>query len=130
MTIDHDALRAAAADIAYPDLYAQGVWDMRGTTPPVAPLKQPRRRPTSWVDHAACAGVDTNVFFPANPHDHRKHKEAKAICYRCPVLTQCLEACMEEEEYSARKAYGIRGGMTAWERRNRYHQMRKNKDVA
>jgi hypothetical protein len=61
---------------------------------------------------AACAGHDPEVWFnvvaPA---------EAKRICNRCPVRELCLEIFDNEE-------YGIFGGMTPHERRERRWQER------
>ena len=46
-----------------------------------------------WQMHAACRGVDSEMFF--HPEGERggakeaREREAKALCASCPVLMQC-----------------------------------------
>jgi WhiB family redox-sensing transcriptional regulator len=62
-----------------------------------------------WADHAACRGVDPDLFFPGQGEDTRR---AKAICARCPVQTFCLN-----EALANREKFGIWGGLSERERR-------------
>ncbi|MFJ7305906.1 WhiB family transcriptional regulator [Streptomyces sp. NPDC099088] len=63
---------------------------------------------TDWHQQAACAGIDTGLFFPA----HRSQADAaQTICRRCPVVRQCRDHAERLPEY-----FGIWGGMTAGER--------------
>jgi len=79
----------------------------------------------SWLDRAACQGMDAPLFFgPDNePRSEREIREAKAkaVCQLCPVRVQCLD-------YALRNSirYGIWGGLDgeerARERRRRAHR--------
>lgn len=69
----------------------------------------PPEEPPDWHDHAACAGVDPDLFFPSRGASTR---EAKAVCAGCPVRSDCLEAAMAGGE-----KFGIWGGMSERERR-------------
>jgi WhiB family redox-sensing transcriptional regulator len=62
-----------------------------------------------WADHAACKGVDPDLFFPERGEDAR---HAKAICARCPVRTFCLEEALVNVE-----KHGVWGGLSERERR-------------
>ena len=85
---------------------------------------------TRWQVHAACRGVDPELFFPEAPtepssdlsSDPSREPEgeplvaaqvaaAKAVCRRCPVRARCLAEALE------RLPHGIAGGLTAGERR-------------
>jgi WhiB family redox-sensing transcriptional regulator len=61
-----------------------------------------------WFDDAACAGMDTTIFFPERGQTSRK---AKQVCYSCPVREDCLE-----EALARREMFGIWGGMSEKER--------------
>lgn len=72
-----------------------------------------------WQDLAACAGMDTDMFFPReNAGGSRKgitgEKDrvsvAKQVCAGCPVRLECLEFAIDHD------CYGIWGGMDARER--------------
>lgn len=65
-----------------------------------------------WWDHAACKGMDTGIFFPAE-HDFSAAMEAKAICRSCPVNQQCLDDICRQV-YGATN--GIFGGMSPKQR--------------
>jgi WhiB family transcriptional regulator, redox-sensing transcriptional regulator len=65
----------------------------------------------SWRDHAACAGVDPELFFP-DSGQRTKAAQAKAICRRCPVQDHCAEFALKVVP-----PIGIWGGMTVPERR-------------
>ncbi len=63
----------------------------------------------SWQAYAACMGVDPDLFFPERGASTR---EAKAVCGRCAVRTECLEYALANAE-----KFGIWGGMSERERR-------------
>lgn len=64
----------------------------------------------SW-DQAACAGKDTEMFFPEGPKDFaKKIADAKAVCSGCPITAQCFSWAIENDEE------GIWGGTTYRER--------------
>lgn len=46
-----------------------------------------------WRAKAACLDLDTELFFPSGSTGPAldQAEQAKAICQRCPVVTQCLE---------------------------------------
>lgn len=62
-----------------------------------------------WQEHAACRGVDPDLFFPERGETNR---EAKRICLTCPVRVRCLDYALAEGEW-----LGIWGGMTPRDRR-------------
>ncbi len=64
----------------------------------------------SWADRAACKGQDLGVFFS---EADQKVREAKAICGRCPVVSECLAETLRAE---VTPRYGISGGLTPDER--------------
>lgn len=55
----------------------------------------------AWWDHAACNGVDPDIFFPVSERsnsrrmmrapERRVYAEAARVCASCPVQRQCLE---------------------------------------
>ena len=62
-----------------------------------------------WVADGLCAEVDSELFYPpANAAAH----DAKSICARCPVRTECLTYALEAGE-----RWGVWGGMTPTERK-------------
>lgn len=73
---------------------------------------RPFERPV-WVDRAACRGISARVFFiqgrGSNGDDYR---EARAICARCPVRSECLDLALRQHEHQ-----GVWGGLTTHERR-------------
>ena len=56
---------------------------------------------------AACLNFELDIWY-----DRTKYGDAKSICNRCPVRTQCLNFAIENRE-----AHGIWGGKSPWERR-------------
>lgn len=58
----------------------------------------------TWQAHAACADMDPAVFFPPKSGSA---KEAKAICARCPVRTECGQSAIDRGEQ-----HGVWGGMS------------------
>jgi WhiB family redox-sensing transcriptional regulator len=71
-----------------------------------------------WWDHAACRGMDLNLFIfePGERYSRKKIAEAKAVCATCIVRPSCLA---ESLKYSTTQleCYGIWGGLTWKERR-------------
>ena len=66
-----------------------------------------------WVDHAACAGMDVDVFFLSG-----FESQALAVCASCPVRLQCLDAGLEETD-------GVWGGLTPKRRRSERTRRRR-----
>lgn len=98
------------------------------------PRPQPYRSDHAWRLQAACSGMDPEEFFPVGDGDdpnspgrpeRQAVKQVKAICDDlCPVRQACLE-----DAIAVGDSYGIRGGMTAAERR-RLVKARNRKKVA
>lgn len=69
---------------------------------------------SGWRYHAACAGMDTSVFFVETSGTTEKGTAAKRravnICLRCVVREKCLEEHVNEP-------FGIWGAMDALERK-------------
>lgn len=71
-----------------------------------------------WREHAACAGMDVNLFYP----DYEQERDLDAlrthtamvqrICSTCPVQVECLQEGMHVSEGA-----GIWGGLTSNARR-------------
>lgn len=80
---------------------------------------------TNWREKAACRKSPTSLFFPAEwekPAERKwREQQAKAICARCEVKDDCLEAGTEEE--------GIWGGLNESERRIRRRRARLQRPV-
>lgn len=74
-----------------------------------------------WRDEAECDGADLDLFFPGNGKvGEVQTRQALEMCRRCPVETECLDqAVAEEDGYYI--VNGIRGGMTAKQRKNLHH---------
>ena len=73
---------------------------------------------TRWWDHAACKGMDLNLFIfePGERYARKRISEAKAVCATCVVRPECLA---ESLKYSTTilECYGIWGGLT-WKERS------------
>lgn len=67
-----------------------------------------------WIDRAACAGSNVNVFFVADTSRGEQYAEARAICRGCPVTAECLEWSYSS---AATQEFGFFGGMSPRERR-------------
>jgi WhiB family redox-sensing transcriptional regulator len=63
-----------------------------------------------WAARAACAGLDSDTFFP---EDSRQSGWAIAICAACPVRVECRDFAVDN-----RIKFGIWGGLTVDERRH------------
>jgi WhiB family redox-sensing transcriptional regulator len=72
----------------------------------------------SWRQHAACRGLEPEVFYPTS---EEQTEEAKAICRGCPVREPCLDYALDNRERD-----GVWGGATERERRRMIRQRRKS----
>lgn len=75
-----------------------------------------RRFLPEWTRSAACAGRDTQDFFPEDRKSVAEEIEAswlaKRICSTCRVRVQCLE-----HAFAMKDEHGIFGGSTPGQRR-------------
>lgn len=71
----------------------------------------------SWRQHAACRGLDPEVFYPVTDEEA---EVAKSVCRGCPVRQPCLEHAL-----SSREKDGVWGGATERERRRIIRQRRR-----
>lgn len=62
-----------------------------------------------WQERALCSQSDPEAFFPEKGGSTR---EAKRICGRCEVKSECLEYALSHDE-----RFGIWGGLSERERR-------------
>ena len=67
-----------------------------------------------WRAEGACVTADPDLFFPFadGAHGARQANQARRICARCVVRSQCLQFAMSVPE-----AHGSWGGTTPAERR-------------
>jgi WhiB family redox-sensing transcriptional regulator len=67
-----------------------------------------------WRHRAACRDEDPEMFFPVGTSGPAllQITEAKAVCRRCPVASECLDWALTRGEDS-----GVWGGMSEDERR-------------
>jgi WhiB family redox-sensing transcriptional regulator len=72
----------------------------------------------AWRQHAACRGVDPDIFYPVTDEEA---DAAKAICEQCAVREMCLEYALVNRERD-----GVWGGATERERRRIIRQRRKS----
>jgi WhiB family transcriptional regulator, redox-sensing transcriptional regulator len=72
----------------------------------------------TWRQHAACSGLEPEVFYPVSDE---QTEEAKAICRECPVREPCLDYALANRERD-----GVWGGATERERRRMIRQRRKS----
>lgn len=75
------------------------------------------RTDLDWQERAACREADPELFFsPEVEYAQQRldrEAEAKAICARCPVRTDCLEFRLADERQTDG---GIWGGLDEYER--------------
>lgn len=66
-----------------------------------------------WRERALCSGIGWEPFFPTGTPKqiHAQRRQAKAICHRCPVHTDCLVYALEHGI-----DHGMWGGLTPDER--------------
>lgn len=62
-----------------------------------------------WWERGACLDADSEAFFPEKGGSTRP---AKRICQTCPVIDECLEYALANDE-----RFGIWGGKSERERR-------------
>ena len=72
----------------------------------------------TWRDHAACRGIDPEIFYPVSDEEA---DPAKTICDACSVRTLCLEYAL-----TSRERDGVWGGATERERRRMIRQRRRS----
>lgn len=72
---------------------------------------------TYWRDEAACLDcVDPELFFTYG--GPKTEDDAISICMACPVRRPCLDdALLTERRHSLHALHGIRGGLTAAQRK-------------
>lgn len=59
-----------------------------------------------WIDLALCDGtMDTNMFFDDYEADEQVAKVVDEACLSCPVMAQCLQRGMDNNEW------GVWGGI-------------------
>lgn len=78
---------------------------------------------TDWREQAACRTADPELFFTSasGAAAQTHHRQAKAVCVRCPVVADCLAFALDRG-----LDYGVFGGLTAEERRAlRRHLLRQ-----
>jgi WhiB family redox-sensing transcriptional regulator len=68
-----------------------------------------------WRHHAACRDEDPELFYPVGVSGPAALQiaEAKAVCHRCPVASDCLAWAL-----GAGEDHGVWGGMDEDERRS------------
>jgi WhiB family redox-sensing transcriptional regulator len=71
----------------------------------------------TWRDHAACRGIEPELFYPVSDEEA---DPAQEICGLCPVRTACLEHAL-----AVRERDGVWGGATERERRRMIRQRRR-----
>lgn len=76
----------------------------------VVGLRSPSRSGATgtWQEESLCSETDPDAFFPDKGSPSRA---AKAVCRRCPVRRECLDAALERDEL-----FGIWGGLSREER--------------
>jgi WhiB family redox-sensing transcriptional regulator len=71
---------------------------------------------SNWLERAECKGMSPEIFFP--PQGGRAFSaEARAVCDRCPVRAECLDAGLGE-------TFGIWGATSDEDRRDIRRQRR------
>jgi len=66
-----------------------------------------------WAQRAACVDSDPDLFFPVGTTGpaERETLAAKQVCFRCPVIDECLAWALDTGQAS-----GVWGGTSEWER--------------
>lgn len=80
-----------------------------------------------WRSRAACARTDPELFFPdgVSKAVTAQIRDAKRVCFRCPVRDDCLEWALETGQ-----ADGVWGAMDEGARRRLLRRRRKAARVA
>lgn len=85
--------------------------------PFIPPAETEQYRGPDWRDRAACAGTDTEAFFPSVGARRAAYTTALSICASCPVRVACLADAMAiEAGTSELYRSGIFGGLTHQQR--------------
>jgi WhiB family redox-sensing transcriptional regulator len=71
-----------------------------------------------WRQHAACRGLDPEIFYPSTDEEAAA---AKSVCGECHVVETCLEHAL-----GSRERDGVWGGATEKERRRIIRQRRRS----
>lgn len=67
----------------------------------------------NWQDRAACAGLDSELFFTdSSRHNAEAALPGMTVCRRCPVTEECLDFAIRN-----RLEFGVFGGKTSEERK-------------
>jgi WhiB family redox-sensing transcriptional regulator len=79
----------------------------------------------TWQSEAACRGMDASVFFPTERVDRSDtnaarllYRDARTICFTCPVRTQCLDNALINGDVD----YGMFGGLAPTQRKQLLRQ--------
>lgn len=72
-------------------------------------------RDWSWVERAICRGAPVDWFFPEA--GERAPAHVVALCAKCPVADQCLEASLSPFEHGVWGGKGERARRRVRERR-------------
>jgi WhiB family redox-sensing transcriptional regulator len=72
----------------------------------------------TWRQHAACRGLDPDIFYPTTDEEA---DAAKAVCAVCSIRQACLEHAL-----GSRERDGVWGGATEKERRRIIRQRRRS----
>lgn len=81
----------------------------------------------AWLNRAACVWEDPELFFPvggSGPALQDEH-DAKEICHRCPVMSECLEWALDTKQTT-----GVWGGTSETERAALLKARRRNRQKA
>jgi WhiB family redox-sensing transcriptional regulator len=84
-------------------------------------MNEPLRK--GWWNHAACLGMDVDVFFPHSSVGQSYMDVVQPVldvCKGCPVVAECLEDAIRVADQ-----FGIRGGLTADDRRKLRNRTRR-----
>src|SRR4051794_22632321 len=87
--------------------------------PASAVLLVPTASTVAWLDQAACAAADPEIFFPASGEPDAG---AKQYCASCPVRDACREYAL-----AAGEEHGVWGGLNEAERRAIHAKARREK---
>ena len=93
------------------DWYEDTAWDEEPAWNATPSWQEPETSAEAWRLDALCAETDPEAFFPEKGGSTR---EAKRICSRCEVKSECLEYALMHDE-----RFGIWGGLSERERRRR-----------
>lgn len=78
---------------------------------------------TNWFDDAKCRGFDIELFFPHGRDATDIEQIALDVCDECPVREKCLDAALKEEaDIGAKFRFGVRGGMSPYQRRKEWER--------